>query len=278
MLFTSTHRQELDNVGLTRVEAVIPAELADNVLNALREVSCIDYQDPATWHLLPATYPGIIPSHHHQSQWEIRQHPRLHQVFSELWGTPDLWVTMDRIGFVPPLRPTDVESSQIHWDLDPRGQATYQAIVYLTDATPERAPFCAVPRLFQDLDTWLARQPPDFDFSSTDFSSEPTVSLPGKAGDLIIWSSKLPHGPGANRASRPRVMQAVTLFPPARASWTQEEQISWWRMKRAPPWWRDVPGQLDPEPGEAAVLTEHGQRLVGLRRWHDAQDCYHLSG
>jgi hypothetical protein len=38
-------------------------------------------------------------------------------------------------------------------------------------------------------------------------------------------------------------------------------------LRRAPPWWRDVPGQVDPEPGEPAILTEHGQRLVGLKPW-----------
>jgi Phytanoyl-CoA dioxygenase (PhyH) len=267
MLFTDAHREQLERVGFTRVPGVIPVESANNVLNALQEVACIDINDPATWYLLPESYPGIIPSHHHQSQWDIRQHPRLHQVFSDLWRTPALWVTMDRIGFVPPLRPTDTEGCTLHWDLDPHDEATYQGIVYLTEASPERAPFCTAPQIFQDLEAWLARMPQGFDFTCVDFSREPRVAVPGDAGDLIIWNSKLPHGPGPNRASSPRVMQAVTLFPPSRATWRREEQIDWWRTKRAPPWWRDVPGQRDPEPGERAVLTEHGQRLVGLRDW-----------
>jgi hypothetical protein len=191
----------------------------------------------------------------------------VHQVFSELWRTRALWVTIDRIGFVPPLRPTDIQKCEMHWDLDPRGEAIYQAIVYLTDVSLERAPFCAVPQVFQDPDAWLARQPKRVDFSSADFSGEPTVAVPGKSGDLIIWNSKLPHGPGPNRAPVPRVMQAVTMFPPSKANWTREQQIDWWRTKRAPPWWRDVPGQVDPEPGEPAALTAHGERLLGLREW-----------
>lgn len=269
MLFTSAHKEQLQNVGFTRVEGVIPAACTAAVLNSLSQVSHIDFQDPTTWYLLPATYPGIIPSHHHQSQWDIRQHSHLHQVFSELWGTRALWVTMDRIGFVPPRRPGDIENCEIHWDMDPRGQTIYQAIVYLTDVTAERAPFCAVPQVFQDVDAWLAKQPENVEFSSANFSNEPTVAVPGKAGDLIIWNSKLPHGPGANRAANPRVMQAVTMLPPLNANWTREEQISWWRTKRAPPWWRDVPGQMDPEPGEPATLSELGQRLVGMKQWND---------
>jgi hypothetical protein len=268
-LFTEAHRTQLSQLGFVRVENVIPAELTNTLLRALRHISPVDFENPATWYLLPETYPGIIPSHHHQAQWEIRQHPRLHQVFSELWRTHALWVSMDRMGFVPPLRSTDVETCQIHWDMNPRGEPIYQAIVYLTDVPPDRAPFSAVPDVFQNLEAWLARQPKDFDFSAVDFATEATVTVPGKAGDLIIWNSKLPHGPGPNRATGPRVMQAVTLFPPAKANWTREEQIDWWRFKRAPPWWRDVPGQADPEPGDPAVLTQHGQRLVGSRPWDE---------
>jgi hypothetical protein len=267
MLFTDAHREQLRVFGYTRVTGVVPYGLTNRLLNALQEVSPVDYQDPATWSALPASYPGIIPSHHHQAQWDIRQHPRLHQVFAELWGTQVLWVSMDRIGFVPPLQRGEAEGCSLHWDIDPAGEPTYQAIVYLTDAGPERAPFTAAPRVFQQLDAWLARMPETFSFDSADFSAEPTAAVPGVAGDLIIWNSKLPHGPGANRDSSPRVMQAVTMFPPARASWTREEQVDWWRTRRAPPWWRDVPGQLDPEPGLPAVLTEHGQRLAGLRDW-----------
>jgi hypothetical protein len=267
MIFTEAHRDQLDRVGFTLVAGVIPGASATQLLNALRDVSSVDYANPPTWYSLPESYPGIIPSHHHQAQWDIRQNPSLYKVFSSLWGTQNLWVTMDRIGFVPPLQPGDDEGCTLHWDVDPSGEATYQAIVYLTDAGPERAPFHAAPEVFQQLDAWLARMPESFEFGSADFSREPTVSVPGKAGDLIVWNSKLPHGPGPNRASLPRVMQAVTMLPPSKCGWSLEEQVSWWRTKRAPPWWRDVPGQIDPEHGAPATLTEHGERLVGVRAW-----------
>src|SRR3569833_1171456 len=267
VLFTPNHRSELSTRGFTRIQAVISADATTAFLSALPEVSVIDYENALTWYRLSEDYPGIIPSHHHQSQWNLRQDVNLHRVFSELWGTSALWVTMDRIGFVPPLRAGEVETCQLHWDMAPRGPSVYQGIVYLTDVTADRAPFTAAPRIFENLADWLAAQPEGFDFSEVDFSNEPTVAVEGKAGDLIIWSSKLPHGPGANHASQPRVMQAVSMFPPANADWTREEQIGWWQTKRAPPWWRDVPGQADPEPGPPATLTEHGQRLVGLKSW-----------
>jgi hypothetical protein len=274
-LLTDSHRRQLDELGVTRVESVIPKECADAVIRALPAVSAVDLNDAATWHSLPAEYPGVIPSHHHQSQWDIRQHPRLHQTFRELWGTEMLWVTMDRIGFVPPLRAGEEPQCTLHWDMDPRREPAYQAIVYLTDVPAERAPFSAVPSVFRNLDEWLQAHC-DLDFSTADFSSEAAVDIPGRAGDLIIWNSKLPHGPGANRSPLPRVMFAVTMFPaeesPLRAAtplkWGREGQIEWWRTKRAPPWWRDVPNQRDPEPGQPAMLTELGRRLVGIEQWH----------
>lgn len=273
-LFTESHRQQLTEFGVARIESVIPKDCADAVIQALPVVSAIDLGNPATWYSQPAEFPGIIPSHHHQSQWDIRQHPRLHQAFSELWGTEMLWVTMDRIGFVPPLRPGEEARCELHWDMDPRGPSAYQAIVYLTDVPSERAPFSAVPSIFRDLDPWLNAQI-DFDFSKADFSSEAAVQVPGHVGDLIVWDSKLPHGPGANRSPLPRVMLAVTMFPaeesPLRAStpltWSRQEQIEWWRTKRAPPWWRDVPNQRDPEPGARAMLTALGRLIVGIEKW-----------
>jgi hypothetical protein len=273
-LFTNGHRQQLNDFGVTRVASVIPKECANAIIQALPMISAVDFDDPSTWYSLPAEYPKVVPSHHHQSQWDIRQHPRLHRTFSELWGTEMLWVTMDRIGFVSPLRPDEETRCELHWDMDPKGTSAYQAIVYLTDVPLERAPFTAVPSIFRDLDIWLDRRP-DFDFAKADFSSETAVPIPGHVGDLIIWNSKLPHGPGINRSLLPRVMLAVTMFPaeesPIRAStpltWSRSEQIEWWRTRRAPPWWRDVPNQRDPEPGEPAMLTDLGRRLIGIEKW-----------
>jgi hypothetical protein len=213
MLFTPDHRRELEELGFTRVPGVIPRALLARLLDALPSISPVDYHDRSTWYRLPRERPWTIPSHHHQQQWDIRQHPRLHQAFSELWQSEKLWVTMDRIGFVAPLRPGD-KSARLHWDRDPRDNVrNYQAIVYVTDAPSDGAPFSAVPSVFRDLDDWLCQQPLDSTFRAADFSTEDVVSVPGKAGDLVIWDARLPHGPGPNTAARPRVLQAVSHVP-----------------------------------------------------------------
>jgi hypothetical protein len=275
LMFSREHRRQLEDHGFTRVEGVIPEALIERLLASLPAASQIDLRDRSTWY----TYKGIIPIHHTQAQWDIRQHPRLHQVFAQLWETEALWVTMDRVGFVPPWRPGD-PGPRMHWDVDPRLSVTnYQAIVYLSDATPERAPFCTIPSVYRNLDAWLADKPSDFNHRSADFSSASMTPVPGRAGDLIIWNAKLPHGPGYNRSSEPRLMQAVSMFRaprhgggwPGVHDWPKEEQIEWWQTKRPPPWWRGVALQIDPEPGPPAELTALGRRLVGLDAWPSAR-------
>src|SRR5262245_32757391 len=73
---------------------------------------------PATWYTLPPENYNIVPLHHSQAQWDNRQHPRLYQTFCEFWGTGDLWVTIDRIGFQPPERASH-PVLPLHWDMDP---------------------------------------------------------------------------------------------------------------------------------------------------------------
>ena len=271
MLFTAEHRAQLEAVGYARVERVIPNVLLEALLGSVQSVSQVDLNDRSTWY----RYKGVIPVHHHQAQWDIRQHPRLHQTFSELWQTEALWVTMDRIGFVPPFRLGDA-GPRMHWDGDPRLTVrNYQAIVYLTDAPADRAPFCAIPSVYRDLSSWLADKPADWSHRSADFSGYEMTPVPGHAGDVIIWDARLPHGPGWNRSDGPRLMQAVSMFKaprrgggwPGVRDWPKEEQIEWWQTKRAPPWWRNVPLQVDPEPGAPAELTALGRRLVGLDDW-----------
>lgn len=97
-----------------------------------------------------------------------------------------------------------------------------------------------------------------------DIGAHPIVEVPGRAGDLVIWSTRLPHRGGVNRGNAPRVAQYVTYFPEGTDE-QRAERVANWRDRRAPPWWRNWPGQKDPEPYPAATLTSLGEALLGLR-------------
>jgi len=277
-IFTAWHREQFQRHGYVKVDAVIPRAIVEHVLQAVRDAYGLDIENPATWYTLPPENYNVVPLHHSQAQWDNRQHPRLYQTFCEFWGTDDLWVTMDRVSFQPPERASH-PVLPLHWDMDPRAdQGLVQALVYVTDVPEERGAFRGVPSIYAELEAWLAERTSAMPFHAMDFSQEPTTSVPGKAGDLIIWHPRLPHGPGRNVSSLPRVMQPLSLFPAPAGNvvevgggrWTRQEQVTWWREKRPPPWWRGLPLQRDPEPGAPARLTAIGRALVGLReREHD---------
>jgi|SRR5581483_640288 len=232
---------------------VVPGVLPQQNLQAAIDVICTflgaRLDDPSSWYSRTLGVNGIVPIRHSQAFWNNRQHPRVHTVFRELLETEALWVTMDRGSFKPPVttdRPEYHDESPIHWDRDPRVPSPYpvQGVLYLTDTT--------------DTQVRSTREP--------DVSNFPLVRVGASAGSLVIWSSLLPHGTGRNWADTPRLAQYIMMYPVEDEA-TRRERIALWRQKRAPQVWRGWPGQLDPEPGEPAVLTALGRKLLGLDLW-----------
>jgi hypothetical protein len=107
----------------------------------------------------------------------------------------------------------------------------------------------------------------DFDFFNPGLNRWKTTQIEGKAGDVILWSTRLPHGTAANLSKRPRVAAFVSMQPPADDAQLREAMKTWWLTKRAPEYWRGLPGQVDPEPGVPAVLSELGLKLIGVLPW-----------
>ena len=117
--------------------------------------------------------------------------------------------------------------------------------------------------------TWTlsryARQD-DFNFFHPELDHWKTTQIEGNAGDVILWSTKLPHGSATNLSNRPRIAAFVTMQPNDDAQ-HRESMKTWWLTKRAPDNWRGLPGQVDPEPGAPAALSELGLKLIGVLPW-----------
>jgi hypothetical protein len=59
--------------------------------------------DPETWYRRRDH--GIMVQYFQHPAFEAnRCSPRIHKAFAQLWGTPDLWVSTDRVGFNVPDR------------------------------------------------------------------------------------------------------------------------------------------------------------------------------
>ena len=96
----------------------------------------------------------------------------------------------------------------------------------------------------------------------------PVVTLPGKAGDLVIWNSLLPHGNARNTSDSARQAMFLTMTPvdelvtaaDGDADAVRESRIQAW-MERAGDTLANFEGQ------EPAALTPLGEKLLGSRPW-----------
>jgi hypothetical protein len=253
--------------GYAVVEGVVGPELVSAALTVLRERTGIALDEPATW----TDAPGFPPLWATQPQWAIRQAPAVHRAFADAWGREDLRVSIDGLGFKPPLATAPggryADAMPLHFDLDPReSRHTYQGVVYLTDVGPDDGAFRCVPGVFADLEGWLARHP-DFDpgaWEAPDLEGHEVVHVPARAGDLVVFDSRLLHGNAAHRGTAPRVVQYVAMTPPGFWGETADAWAELYRTGCAPEHFRRRPGWEGPAEDPPARLTALGRRLVGL--------------
>jgi hypothetical protein len=268
-----SHRRSFHADGYMVIRNVVPASIATNAVQEIASFVGADLVDSATWYRGAPQLDGIVPLHHAQSLWDIRQSPNLYQLFTEFFGNPRLMVDINRCIFRPPVHPRfpAISRGSIHWDTDPRtpGPASLQAVVLLSDVGRNGGGFQCLPEVYRNLDAWLNKHARhgDFDFFNPGLNRWKTTQVEGKAGDVILWSTKLPHGTAANLSKRPRVAAFVSMEPAADDALLRESMRTWWLTKRAPDYWRGLPGQMDPEPGAPAVLSELGLKLIGVVPW-----------
>jgi hypothetical protein len=256
--------------GYLVLEGLVPEAVCAAARDTIAGYLDVDADDPATWYRRDVQGHGIIPLHHPQAFWDLRQQPLIHEAFAALYGTPRLWVSIDRASFKPPSRglSSTYRAEPIHWDGDPRRTTlSIQGLVYLADTSPDQGGFCCVPELFRQLDDWLQHQP-EAELRRPDVSGFPIEHIGGPAGSLVLWNRRMPHSSGENRGTAPRWVQYVAMEPEGDAA-AREELTTQYREKRPPAWAvrQQIAEQQIPEPGEPAALTPLGRKLVGLERW-----------
>jgi hypothetical protein len=262
-------------------EAASPANVRA-VVDAIWEFQEMQPDDPETWYR-PAARPydgmpelngsGMVEMYHHPAMWANRQLPRIHGAFTDIWGTEQLWVTIDRANLNVPNRPGSEFSGFIHWDIDTSLDPLpfdVQGILSLTDTSPGQGGFQCVAGMPKRLKEWAATQPIDRDPHRPDLTDLTLTTVEIQAGDLLIWNSQLPHGVSANHSDRPRMAQYVSMSPAqennaAARSW----RVDAWMHRRAP---QGNPFPGDPRDwelihGTTSALTPLGRRLLGLDLW-----------
>jgi hypothetical protein len=213
-----------DEHGYVIVHDAVPEASRRAAEQAIWENASAVPDDPGTWYA-PRAQGIMLQCFQHPAFTVNRRSVRVHKAFAQLWGTSDLWGTCDRGGFNPPLRPGETFSaSDLHWDTSLARPMPFgtQGILYLTDTPPEQGAFRCVPGFHRRLDAWLDALPPGADPRRQDLHALGVQRIGGRAGDLVIWSDKLPHGASPNHGTRPRIVQYLNMYP------TQREQSATW--------------------------------------------------
>lgn len=281
-VFTAEDHAFFETNGYVIARDVVPAENLRATVAMIWEFLGMDPSDPSDWYRPPLSPGGMLEVYQHQALWNNRQAPRVHQAFSELFGTEKLWVSFDRVNMKPPRHPDHPDYDHkgfIHWDTDTRNLPkpfSVQGVLALTDTSEDMGGFQGVPELFRSLDAWLPTQPADRNPFAPDLTGFQVTPIPAQAGDLIIWNALFPHGNGHNISDRPRLAQYISMFPARQDNnEVRQDRILRWR-DRLPPnasWAPGDPRQWEHEHGKTAELTPLGRKLLGLDFWEDADDA-----
>ena len=266
----SVRATKLLEKGVLVVEDVVPQDLCEAVVRATAGFLGIAADDPASWHTNRSAGHGIVPLHHGQALWDVRQCPRVYELFSELYGEDALWVSMDRVSFKPPGWMGGDRTGQLHWDADPRlpRRADFQGLVYLRDTEPQQGAFCCAPEVYADLPEWVEGRPVAASREAVNASDTLVRLVGGRAGSMVVWHRHMPHSSTPNEGTAPRWVQYVTMDV-AGGEAERLDRVRLFEEKRPPEWAvrQRIPGQCAPEPGPVAELSALGRKLVGLDRW-----------
>ena len=200
--------------GYVKVKGAVPRDVCQAAVDAIMEFQGMDANDPDSWYQNQASI--MVSIFDHPTLWATRKSPRIHKAFSQIWGTADLWMSVDRVAMNPPERHDwHFPGPSLHWDtsLIPPVKFGVQGILCLNDTLAEQGAFTTVPGFHKRIDDWLRSLPPDADPRSQDLLSLGAKSIPGQAGDFIIWQNAMPHGASPNRATQPRIVQFIDMYP-----------------------------------------------------------------
>jgi ectoine hydroxylase-related dioxygenase (phytanoyl-CoA dioxygenase family) len=274
--FTPDNREFFDANGYVVIPNAVPLPLCEAVIDTLFSFLRMDPDNPEDWYRLPLKPGGMIEIYQHQALWNTRQYPGLHAIFTELYGTEKLTVTIDRAGFKPPRHPDHPEYDHkgfTHWDVDTSNLPNRfgaQAVLCLADTDSDMGGFQCIPGFHKNLPEWIATQPADRNPRMPDLTGLTVVPIPAKAGSIIIWNNLLAHGNGHNVSNKPRFSQYVSMYPADRMSdEVREQRIAQWR-NHTPPYNSVFPGdprRIEEEEGVTAELTPLGRKLLGVDRW-----------
>lgn len=244
-----------------------------------------DPKDPSTWYtpqrrdhiMKELNGTGMVEIYNHQYLWDNRMTQRVYDAFVDIWDMEDLWVSIDRANLNPPKKVKGPnQNGFIHWDsdtsLDPLPIGV-QGVLSLVKQDGDIGGFQCIPELFYNFDEWVKTQPADRDPMHPDTTGLKITNIEMEPGDLMIFNTLLAHGVRPNHSdNRVRMAQYISMFPAEEDNEKErQERINMWRYLEHPR--RDAfpgdPRDWEKKNATTAKLTPLGEKLLGLRKWHE---------
>ena len=204
-----------DEHGYVVLHDAVPADTREAATQAILDHLGARLDEPESWYRHDRR--SIMVQYFQHPAFDAnRRSPRIHKAFAQLWGTADLWVSTDRVGFNVPERPGwTFQGPDLHWDVSlhqpmPLGM---HGILYLIDTAADQGAFTLVPGFHRRVGAWLAQLPGGVDPRTQDMHALGAKPIAGRAGDLVIWHDALPHGASPNRGRMPRIVQYIRMYP-----------------------------------------------------------------
>jgi hypothetical protein len=240
----------------------------------------------------------MVEMYHGQRQWENRTAPGVHEAFSQIWGTRRLWCSHDRVSINPPCVDEEIlnnpsrEARGVHWDngqlrlakspadVGPLGFGV-QGVLYLVDTPAENGAFVCVPGFHRKVDDWLQALPEDAAPAEQDYlamrgtSGKGLTRVGANAGDLVIWTTTLPHYAAVNIGDAPRVAQYITMSPAPQAQddATRASRVDFWAERRAGNGNADNEAGVKTRSQPAATLeSQVARQIAGIEPWPEAAE------
>lgn len=250
--------QQFKQHGWVVVDTGIPQEQLNAVVDLIDD----------NLHLCSDKVNGILPIHQHQALWNNRQTPELHAVFAALHEKNELWVSIDRVSFKPQISEranfARGQPNFIRVDKNLKDPAfRVQGVLYLTDTAEDQGAWECSPGLYRE----ILNGETSHQNVRANIAQYPVQRVPGAAGSLVVWDSRMPHSSGHNWTEEARYAQYITMNPTG-GEGERQERIRDWRDCRIPHYFRNVKFAPDPEPWKKpATLSPLGKKLLGLHTW-----------
>ncbi|MFD0766695.1 phytanoyl-CoA dioxygenase family protein [Mucilaginibacter lutimaris] len=203
--------------GYVIINNAVPEEDCLETIAVICDFLGIKSNQADTWYLPNPARQGImVQLFQHPILTKNRNSARIRGAFEQLWGTKNIWMNNDRVGFNPPENESwQFPGPDLHWDCSLELPIPFglQGILYLNDVAADQGAFTLVPGFQHRIADWLNSLPPGADPRQQDLHALGSKPITGKAGDFIIWQQALQHGSSANTTTTPRFVQYINYLP-----------------------------------------------------------------